>query len=185
MAPYTKAQIFTYGLNSKADLWANKIQTMGLSGVRFNLHYGRENLQIHVPLLGQHNVHTCLRAAAVGLVEGLNWEEIIAGLQKTQAQVRLLTITGPRNSLIIDDTYNSSPDSVMAALNLLHDLDGRHVAVLGDMLELGHVEKRSSLSCWSASGCSSSGINYSWATGALDWRICLGGWYEGQSGYLS
>ncbi|MBK7894001.1 MAG: hypothetical protein IPJ90_03755 [Anaerolineaceae bacterium] len=43
--------------------------------------------------------------------------------------------------MIIDDTYNASPDSVRAALNLMHDLDGRSVAVLGDMLELGHLEE--------------------------------------------
>jgi UDP-N-acetylmuramoyl-tripeptide--D-alanyl-D-alanine ligase len=52
-------------------------------------------------------------------------------------------VPGPNNSIIIDDTYNSSPDSVMAACNLLKDLDGRHVVVLGDMLELGYMEEAS------------------------------------------
>ena len=44
-------------------------------------------------------------------------------------------------ALILDDTYNASPASMMAALNLLSDLVGRKVAVLGDMLELGQYEK--------------------------------------------
>ena len=54
--------------------------------------------------------------------------------------MRLVVIPGPHDSLLIDDTYNSSPDSALAALNLLADLDGRRIAVLGDMLELGDAE---------------------------------------------
>ncbi len=52
-----------------------------------------------------------------------------------------MAVSGPGNSLIIDDTYNASPDSMIAALNLLAELDGRKVAVLGDMLELGGFEE--------------------------------------------
>jgi UDP-N-acetylmuramoyl-tripeptide--D-alanyl-D-alanine ligase len=97
---------------------------------------------VHLPLLGQHSVHTALRAAAVGLTEGLNWQEIIGGLLAPSTQLRLVAVVGPRNSLLIDDTYNASPDSMIAALNLLAELDGRKVAVLGDMLELGEWEER-------------------------------------------
>jgi UDP-N-acetylmuramoyl-tripeptide--D-alanyl-D-alanine ligase len=57
-------------------------------------------------------------------------------------QLRLVAVTGPNGSLILDDTYNASPESVVAALNLLNDLEGRRVAVLGDMLELGSYEER-------------------------------------------
>jgi UDP-N-acetylmuramoyl-tripeptide--D-alanyl-D-alanine ligase len=104
------------------------------------LHHRREVLSVRVPLLGRHSVHTALRAAAVGLIEGLRWDEIIAGLGAISSQLRLVVTPGPRNSLLIDDTYNSSPDSALAALNLLSDLDGRRIAVLGDMLELGDAE---------------------------------------------
>ncbi len=141
MAAHTKAQVFTYGLNPSAHLWANNIKSMGLEGIRFTLHHGRETLNVQVPLLGRHSVHTSLRAAAVGIVTGLSWEQIVKGLTSSQAQLRLVAATGPKGSTIIDDTYNSSPDSAMAALNLLNDLDGRHVAVLGDMLELGYLEE--------------------------------------------
>ena len=143
MAAHTKATVFTYGLDSSADLWADNIRSMGLEGVRFTLHYGRETMNVQVPLLGRHSVHTALRAAAVGLVDGLTWPEIVAGLSETKAQLRLVAVPGPNNSIIIDDTYNSSPDSVMAACNLLRDLDGRHIVVLGDMLELGYMEEES------------------------------------------
>jgi len=141
MANHTQARIFTYGLSNTADLWASNIRSMGLEGVRFTLHYQGEAMIIQVPLLGRHSVHTSLRAAAVGLVEGLTWDEILHGLRDTAVQLRLVTVPGPKNSLIIDDTYNASPDSVLAALNLMHDLDGRSVAVLGDMLELGYLEE--------------------------------------------
>ena len=141
MANYTEARIFTYGLDSTADLWADNIHSQGLEGVRFTLHHKGESLVVQVPLLGRHSVHTSLRAAAVGLVEGLTWDEIVHGLRNTAVQLRLVTVPGPKNSIIIDDTYNASPDSVLAALNLMHDLDGRSVAVLGDMLELGYLEE--------------------------------------------
>lgn len=141
MAAHTSARIFTYGLNPTADLWASDIRSMGLEGVRFTLNYGGESLSLRVPLMGQHNVHTALRATAVGLIEGLGWEEIITGLSSLRSQLRLVTAPGPQDSLIIDDTYNSSPDSALAALNLLQELNGRKVAVLGDMLELGYMEE--------------------------------------------
>lgn len=139
MAPHTAARVFTYGLDERADLWADNIRSMGLDGVHFTLHYGREALNVRIPLLGRHSVHTALRATAVGLVEGMRWEAILAGLGEAPSQLRLVTVSGPNDSLLIDDTYNASPDSVLAALNLLEDLDGRRIAVLGDMLELGDM----------------------------------------------
>lgn len=143
MASATQAAIFTYGLNPQADLWADNIRGMGLDGVRFRLHYGREQLNLHVPLIGRHSVHTALRATAVGLVCGMPWEAIVRGLQQANVELRLVAVPGPKQSLIIDDTYNANPESVLAALNLLDDIPGRHVAVLGDMLELGHLEETS------------------------------------------
>jgi UDP-N-acetylmuramoyl-tripeptide--D-alanyl-D-alanine ligase len=141
MASRTKAKVFTYGLNPEADLWSGNIEGLGLEGVSFDMHYAGETLHVHLPLLGQHSVHTAMRASAVGLAEGLNWQEIIGGLLTPSTQLRLVAVNGPGNSLLIDDTYNASPDSMIAALNLLAELDGRKVAVLGDMLELGEFEE--------------------------------------------
>lgn len=140
MVNYTRARIFTYGLDSQADLWADGIESMGLDGIRFTLHYQGEALNLRVPLLGRHSVHTALRATAVGLIEGLSWSEIVTGLGGLASQLRLVVIPGPKGSLLLDDTYNSNPDSALAALNLLDDLSGRKIAVLGDMLELGDAE---------------------------------------------
>jgi UDP-N-acetylmuramoyl-tripeptide--D-alanyl-D-alanine ligase len=142
MADRTKAQVFYYGLSPEADLWANQVEGLGLAGIRFVLHHEAESFHVRVPLLGRHSVHTALRAAAVGLVEGLTWDEVLAGLQHTVSQLRLVAVNGPGGSILLDDTYNAAPPSVLAALNLLEELEGRRIAVLGDMLELGEFEER-------------------------------------------
>jgi UDP-N-acetylmuramoyl-tripeptide--D-alanyl-D-alanine ligase len=142
MAERTQAEIFCYGLTSEADLWADEIEGLGLGGVRFVMHYRGDSIHVRVPLLGRHSVHTALRASAVGLVDGLTWEEIVAGLQGGQSQLRLFAVPGPGGSLLLDDTYNAAPASMIAALNLLAELEGRRIAVLGDMLELGEFEER-------------------------------------------
>jgi UDP-N-acetylmuramoyl-tripeptide--D-alanyl-D-alanine ligase len=141
MAKSTQARVLYYGLSPEADLWADRIEGLGLEGIRFRLHYGHETLHVKIPLLGRHSVHTALRAAAVGLVEELTWQEVIEGLRGPSAQLRLVAVPGPKGTTILDDTYNASPASTIAALNLLDELDGRKIAVLGDMLELGDYEE--------------------------------------------
>lgn len=137
----TQAQVFYYGLAPAADLWADHVEGLGLEGIRLRLHHHKETLVVRVPMIGRHSVHTVLRAAAVGLVEGLTWDEIVRGLQESQAQLRLVAVRAENGALILDDTYNASPESTLAALNLLEELKGRRVAVLGDMLELGQYER--------------------------------------------
>lgn len=142
MVSQTKARIFFYGSDPQADLWADGVEGLGLEGIRLRLHYHNEVLHLRVPLIGRHSVHTVLRATAVGIVEGLTWQEIINGLRSSHSQLRLVTVRAPSGALILDDTYNASPQSMLAALNLLEELEGRKVAVLGDMLELGQYESR-------------------------------------------
>ncbi|NPA89967.1 MAG: UDP-N-acetylmuramoyl-tripeptide--D-alanyl-D-alanine ligase [Chloroflexi bacterium] len=141
MAHVTPARVFSYGLTPEADVWAEEVETLGLEGIRFTLHYGDDVVPVRLPWLGEHMVHTALAATAVGLVFGMEWEEILAGLGDPNAELRIVVIPGLRGSHIIDDTYNASPASMLAALNLLADLDGSHMAILGDMLELGHYEE--------------------------------------------
>jgi UDP-N-acetylmuramoyl-tripeptide--D-alanyl-D-alanine ligase len=149
MANDTQAQVFFYGLDPKADLWADQLDSLGLEGIHFRLHYKDEVLHLRVPLIGRHSVHTALRAAAVGLTEGLTWQDIIAGLQHGHTQLRLVAAHTENGALLLDDTYNASPESTLAALNLLMEMGGtskkggsRKIAVLGDMLELGQYEKQ-------------------------------------------
>ncbi len=140
MREKTRAQVITFGLDSSNDVWANEIESHGLEGVEFVLHHHETELHVRVPLLGQHSVHTALAAAAVGLVQGLSWEEILNGLHDVSAQLRLIAVPGKNGITLLDDTYNASPPSTLSALNLLSELSGRKVAVLGDMRELGEFE---------------------------------------------
>ncbi len=141
MEEKTKARVFFYGLSPEAHLWADHVVGLGLDGIRFRLHYAGETLHVKIPLIGRHSVHTALRAAAVGLAEGMNWQEILEGLMQGHTQLRLAAVRSETGALLLDDTYNASPESMLAALNLLDELDGRKVAVLGDMLELGPYER--------------------------------------------
>ena len=148
MAEQTHAHVFFYGMDEVVDLWADNVESLGLEGILFLMHYRQQKnrpaevLQLRVPLIGRHSVQTVLRAAAVGLVDGLTWQEIVSGLRTASNELRLIAVRTQNGALILDDTYNASPESMLAALNLLHDLEGRKVAVLGDMLELGQYEHR-------------------------------------------
>ncbi len=141
MAETTKAQCFTYGINQDADLTASEIKSYGLDGVSCSLSYLGEKHQISSPLLGEFSVYTILRATAVALTEGLDWRTIKSALATSRVDLRMHQIRLPNGAVILDDTYNASPASTIAALQLLSGLKGRRVAVLGDMLELGRYEE--------------------------------------------
>ena len=141
MKSHTKARVLYYGLDPAADLWADELLGLGLEGIRCRIHYQGESLALQAPMVGRHSVMTALRAIAVGLTAGMSWDEIVAGLHEHKEQIRLVTLRAENGALILDDTYNASPESTLAALNLLNDLPGRRIAVLGDMLELGRYER--------------------------------------------
>jgi len=140
MAAQTDARVITYGFTSEADLWADDIRSAGLSGIRFNAHYEGESHSIVSELLGKHSVYNLLSAIAVALELGFNWEEIEQALRSQEMVQRVRVFTSHTGALIIDDSYNASPTSTIAALDLLDELEGRKIAVLGDMLELGQYE---------------------------------------------
>lgn len=141
MRELSSAPVTLYGLDPSNDVWADEIEGYGLEGIEFTIHYFRTKMRVRVPLLGQHSVHNALAATAVGLEQGLSWEEIVGGLKDVSAQLRLLAVPGKHGITILDDSYNASPNSMLAAFNLLKDLSGRKVVVLGDMLELGEYEQ--------------------------------------------
>jgi UDP-N-acetylmuramoyl-tripeptide--D-alanyl-D-alanine ligase len=141
MADLTKARVLFYGLDSQAHLWADSIESAGLDGISFRAHYNGETYNMNVPLIGQHSVQTALRAIAAGLALDLSWGEIVLGLQRSKNQLRLVTVHTEQGALLLDDTYNASPESTLAALSLLSEIPGRHIAVLGGMFELGQYEK--------------------------------------------
>ncbi|NDJ53759.1 MAG: UDP-N-acetylmuramoyl-tripeptide--D-alanyl-D-alanine ligase, partial [Chloroflexi bacterium] len=140
----TLADIMTYGLSTGVDLFGADVQVYGLNGIRFVMYVDGRSYHVNYPLPGRHQVYTALAATAVGLVEGLDIEEIIRGLETQPSAVRLIPKTGLNGSTILDDTYNASPQSTIAALDLLASIERTHpIAVLGDMLELGELEEES------------------------------------------
>ncbi|MDQ3856590.1 MAG: UDP-N-acetylmuramoylalanyl-D-glutamyl-2, 6-diaminopimelate--D-alanyl-D-alanine ligase, partial [Chloroflexota bacterium] len=126
-----------YGLDQSADVWADEVESRGLKGIQFRLHAGGQSYVTQAPLLGRHSVHTVLAAASAALAVGMDLQHIVGVLHNLPPGLRLIVNPGINGSTIIDDTYNASPASVMAALNLLSDVSGRKIAVLADMAELG------------------------------------------------
>ncbi|MFL5733062.1 MAG: UDP-N-acetylmuramoyl-tripeptide--D-alanyl-D-alanine ligase [Chloroflexia bacterium] len=142
MRAVTPARVLHYGLSPEHDLYATSIESRGLQGVNFTLHFNPtgEQWQVKLPLLGRHSVYAALAAAGAAHAAGMTWDDIIDALQTVEARARLLVVPGRNGSTLIDDTYNASPASTLAALDLLHEMEGRHIAVLGDMRELGTYE---------------------------------------------
>ena len=112
--------------------------------IRFRLHYRNEVIHMRVPMIGRHSVHTALRAAAVGLVEGLSWQDSKTnGSRSENTQLRLIavrTAKGARNSRMTPIMQRQS--FTLAALNSAEEMEGCKIAVLGDMLELGQYEQQ-------------------------------------------
>jgi len=140
MRELTQAQVLLYGLDPTFDVWASDVDSKGLEGIRFRLHRRERSASVDIPLLGRHSVHNALPAAAVAFAQGLNLEEVVEGLHHLSSMPRLTIKRGMKGCTIIDDSYNASPASTLAALDLLSELKGRKIAVLGDMMELGSFE---------------------------------------------
>jgi UDP-N-acetylmuramoyl-tripeptide--D-alanyl-D-alanine ligase len=137
MSARTRAKVVYYGLDPAADFWADRLVSRGLKGIQFDLQHENRRLHVRMPLLGLHSIHAALAASAVAKQLGLSLEEIAEGLHEVSNSLRLIVAAGINGSTIIDDSYNASPASTLAGLNLLAEMDGRKVAVLGDMRELG------------------------------------------------
>ncbi len=140
MASRTTASVVTYGLTSGADFWADEIEAAGLEGVAFTAHWRGVRTHVRTRLLGAHSVYAALAAVAVATYLGVPFSEAVGRLAHVQQGLRQILVPGISGSTILDDSYNASPASVLAALDVLAHSPGRHVAVLGDMLELGSYE---------------------------------------------
>jgi UDP-N-acetylmuramoyl-tripeptide--D-alanyl-D-alanine ligase len=126
------------------------VEPLGLAGTRIDLAVaGLEALgvtparrSLHCLMLGQHAAMPAALSVAVGLALGLDWEQMQQGLTQLGYGPRLIPRPGQRSVTLLDDAYNASPSAVTGALQVLADLPGRRVAVLGDMLELGAAEEQ-------------------------------------------
>jgi UDP-N-acetylmuramoyl-tripeptide--D-alanyl-D-alanine ligase len=141
MAGRTSARVALFGESPQCSVRGTVLSTSGLEGISFRLTCDDESVDVSAPLPGRHNLYNALAAATVGLADGLSLQEIAAVLAAADILLRLRVLSGPQGSTILDDTYNASPASMLAALDLLAELPGRHLALLGDMLELGTFEE--------------------------------------------
>lgn len=144
MSKHTKAQILTYGLNESATVNASNpiynYEEDKLEGISFKLNYNGKNIPVRLRnLLALHYVYSALASISVGIIFKINLVDIAQALEFLQAPVgRLNLLEGINGSHIIDDTYNASPISTVAALGVIEQLEARRkIAILGDMLELG------------------------------------------------
>ena len=132
------------GTAKKADLpyeiTADAIENKGLRGLNANLHFPEEVCQIHEPIPGVHNVYNACAAACVGRIMGLTNEEICQGIAHAKTIAGRTNLITLGEVLVIDDCYNANPVSMKASLDVLAQADGRKIAVLGDMGELGENE---------------------------------------------
>jgi UDP-N-acetylmuramoyl-tripeptide--D-alanyl-D-alanine ligase len=142
MQQKTAAQIRTFAVDAAADIQATDI-TQDIRGVSFQCRDGAIRFPVFVPLPGRHTVYNALAAIAVGRLLGVAAEQIAAGLADYQPGKMRLNIRRCEDITVIDDTYNASPLSMAAAINVLAEIgQGRRVAVVGDMLELGAASRQ-------------------------------------------
>jgi UDP-N-acetylmuramoyl-tripeptide--D-alanyl-D-alanine ligase len=137
MASRTRARAVTYGFAPDADVRAVDVVSRGADGMAFRLVAPGVDRQVEIPALGRLAVHNALAAAATGLAAGIPEDGIVAGLAAGWSAPHRGALIRAGQITIVDDSYNASPGSVAAALDLLAGMPGRRIAVLGEMLELG------------------------------------------------
>ncbi|MBA2702127.1 MAG: UDP-N-acetylmuramoyl-tripeptide--D-alanyl-D-alanine ligase, partial [Chloroflexi bacterium] len=148
----TAARVLRYGFAATADVRAEAVSAAGFDGMRFRLRTPVGGQEAVIPALGRLSVHNATAAAAVGIASGIPLDAIVgalAGGWSAPHRVQLVRLAG---TTLVDDSYNASPGSVRAALELLGELPGRPVAVLGEMLELGDDHEASHRAVGRAAG---------------------------------
>lgn len=130
--------VVKYGLDQSCDIYAKDIVNNGLSGISFTAVCRDTEFKAEVTQPGIHNVYNALAAIAVGMHFGVTAEECVSGLKNCVYTSQRLEVITHGNIEVINDCYNSSPDSVRAALKVQQQsLMKRRIAVLGDILEMG------------------------------------------------
>ena len=146
MASSTQAKVFYFGLDKRADIWADKIE-VSLEGLRFGLHFKNKRHVVYAPgIINKYHIYPILAAVACAYSLGMKMNEIISALKDSEpVEGRGNKVLGPKSSILINDTFNANPKSTCASLEILEDVAGdrRKIAVLGNMLELGQFEEKS------------------------------------------
>lgn len=138
----TERTLFTYGFSDKTELQGFDFKYNSLAnGINFKTKWNNEVSDITLPKVHSfHQTSSALAGIACGLVFKMNLKQTADGVRNFDSPLgRMNLIAGIKNSWILDDTYNASPESTCSALTALKALafDRRKVFIFGDMLELG------------------------------------------------
>jgi len=131
-------RLATVGFSGKSDYILSGITEFGEDGIEFVLEYKEKSKRFKLNIPGRHNAVNASLAIAAAIDMGISMEEAARGLLKVELTEKRLNMKGKDGLKVIDDTYNASPDSMRAAIDVLISTKGmRKVAVLADMLGLG------------------------------------------------
>ena len=138
----------TYGMESNNDFFASHEEICYQDGLPVGMQFRVDHAGSSVPVsvfgaLGRPRIYAALAAIAVADVVGIDTVTAAGALMSWDPPPgRVRIIPGMKGSILIDDTYNSSPSAALAALDTLKDVRaGRRIAVMGDMLELGKYSR--------------------------------------------
>ena len=137
LGPRTRARVVLYGRSEDAELRATHVRDAGLEGVEFTVSYRGATAVATMPVPGEHMVTAGLAALGVAVESGVPLDEAALALSTMEPAAHRMNVRRGDEVVVIDDSYNASPAAVTAALALLRRLEGRRIAVLGDMRELG------------------------------------------------
>ena len=131
-------RIISCGEDPTYDICVHDIKDKGALGISFTLTTGGKSMDIGLPVPGAHNAVNAALAAAVAIEAGLTLSDVKNGLAKLELTGKRLLVKKGNDRIVIDDSYNASPDSMKSAINTLINTEGeRHVAIFAGMNELG------------------------------------------------
>ncbi len=144
----TGRPILYYSLDNPDCALRGEILSRNGEKTVFRVQYDGQTAQAVLPAVGRHNVLDALAAVGAGLWEGVSLSDAcaaLAGFTPAHGRENVYTKYG---FTILDDCYNASPEALIASLSVLAGLPGaRHIAVLGDMLELGAHSAKAHEAC--------------------------------------
>ena len=144
LASHYPGQKITFGTEHPAEVMAKEIRLGGVGGTSFTLILEGEAMEMRLPLLGRHFVPNALSAVAIACLFGVDVKQIKEALEDFQPFPMRMEIVSLKGGItLINDAYNANPYSTELALETLAEAkgEGRAIAVLGDMLELGSFTK--------------------------------------------
>ena len=130
-----------FGTGKDCDVYADRIENLGLKGTKCRINTPQGSFEVIIPIPGDYMINNALAGTMAGLSLGMDISEIKAGIEKVQELDGRNKIIRTANFTIIDGCYNANPMSMKASVDLLCLAEGKKVAILGDMGELGAKER--------------------------------------------